>query len=532
MILAVGALAALVGLTPELRAVRVTTIEERTAIRILTSEDVAASPVVREGGEVVVRIAARAAADLVLPPVTQPVAAIRMERGESVSVLRMSVAPEVPFETSHEPGLQTIVFGGRSREEATPAVSRELYARLFPIGSQAAEAPQDTSLGEEATQGLALGPVSFRPQLSGSWVDADIQAFESPISTRARYLQVGPGATASMPLAAGLLVAEYEVRLRFFSNLPNVDQPTHMAGARLELPVGSRVTMRAAHRFTRATLETNLVDPGREYFFDLSRYTLQSTTLGWQLQLGPRLLLDGTLGREGSRFDRSDAGFFTHESRTAAAGLGYDLGGDLRARVSYSYSNVPPPPDRALANTTAHAIEGSLSGQIGPVMTGSLSAGYRSQASPLAQGKSRSYRGLVLGGSLRRDLGHASTLELQLNRSSQLSGFESNSYYLNNAAALALSLPLPFGTWGRASVNGSRNDYPNDALATGKPRRDGILGWSVGLGRSIGWRTSLRLDYRRERRDSSIPGFDVTTDGFTFQASFGPSSPGSGAVRP
>ena len=75
--------------------------------------------------------------------------------------------------------------------------------------------------------------------------------------------------TASMPLGSGQLAAEYEPRLRFFSDIPLVDEPSQFAGLRYEVPIGSRVFLRLGQRYTRATLGATVVDPGREYFYDL-----------------------------------------------------------------------------------------------------------------------------------------------------------------------------------------------------------------------------------------------------------------------
>ena len=83
----------------------------------------------------------------------------------------------------------------------------------------------------------------------------------------------GAGVTASTPVRDGLLTAEYEARLRYFSKIPQVGDTSHLAGARLDMPLGSRTLLRLSHRYTRATLETTVVDPGREYFFDLARFT-------------------------------------------------------------------------------------------------------------------------------------------------------------------------------------------------------------------------------------------------------------------
>jgi hypothetical protein len=178
---------------------------------------------------------------------------------------------------------------------------------------------------------------------------------------------------------------------------------------------------------------------------------------------------------------------------------------------------VPPSPERPIAETYGHTVTGTLMGPIGPVMTGTLGAGWSRRTSPQASGPSRNYDGLVLGASLRRELSHATSLELRLNRAANLSAFEQNAYYVSNSAELALNVPLPFQTTARGSVNVLWNDYPNDASALGEPRRDEIVGWTAGIGRQLGSRSWLRFDYRRQKRDSNLPGYDVTTDGFTVQ---------------
>lgn len=518
-------LPALLGLTvaappSEVRAVRVTSLEDRVALRVLTSDDVPAATVAREGEEVVVTVLAPASAELAAPAPQAPLRAIGVERQAQATVLRLRVAPEVPFEVSHEPGMTTIVFGEQKAAELRGPVTPELYGRLFPTGAQPGAPPAEGEAAPSAAQhgeGIALGRVLLQPALYVSWVDADV-TFQSPQPVADRYLQVTPSLGATAPLRDGRLSLAYEPRLRFFSSIPQLGNTSHLANARLELPVGTRVTMRAAYHFTRALLEANVVDPGREYFFDLSSFTYHDATLGADLSLGPNLsaLVEGTLHK--ARFDRAvSGGFFDFDSRTLRAGLGYDLGGDLRALVSYSYERVPPSPERALVESTAHSVGGQLNGPIGALMTGALSAGYSHRTSPQATGPSRSYDGLVLGGSLRRDLGHSTSLELQLNRAATLSAFETNAYYVTNSAGLALNVPLPLGIAGRGAVQWLRNDYPNPAEALGVPRRDRVFAWSAGLGRQLGARSWLRFDYRRERRESNLPGFDVTTDGFSVQ---------------
>jgi len=170
---------------------------------------------------------------------------------------------------------------------------------------------------------------------------------------------------------------------------------------------------------------------------------------------------------------------------------------------------------------------GTLGGTIAPLTTGSLSVGFRHQTNPLAVAQSASFEGMTLGGTLRRELGHSSSVELSWNRAVDPSSYDTNAYYVTNSLGAAITLALPFELSGRGSVMWLRNDYPNDAPSLPVPRRDDILGWTAGLGRQIGWRSWARADYRRERRDSNLPGYDVTTDGFVVQLGVGLFGPGS-----
>jgi hypothetical protein len=513
----------------EVRAVRATTLDFRPALRVLTSEDVPPGEVVREGDEIVIRVRGVAPDDLALPALETPLSALRLVREPGLTILRVEAVPEVPFEASHEPGMLTVVFGEQPAPELRGAVTPDLYQRLFPTAAQGAGAPEEEGPGldEAEGDGIAFGRATLRPYVSVSWVDADVLPSDSPTPVRDQYLQVAPGVTASLPLVSGLLAAEYEPRLRFFSDIPLVNETSHFLGVRLETPVGSRTFLRLGHRYTRATLETTIVDPGREYFFDLARYSFNETTAVARVDVGARLYTEGQASWLWTRFDQvQDGGFFDYDRRALRAGLGYDVSSDLRATVSYAFERIPPSPDRDLVESSAHSLLGTLAGTIAPLLSGSVTVGVRSQENPLATGESASFKGMTLGAAVRRELGHSSSVELQFNRATEPSSYDTNAYYLTNSVTASLSVPAPLEVWARGSIVLLRNDYPNDAPGLGAPRRDDILGWTVGLGREIGWRAWVRADYRRERRQSNLPGFDLTTDGFVIQLGMGLFGPG------
>lgn len=517
---------------PEVLAVRLTTIDFRPAIRLLVSDDMPAGRVTRDEGEVVIRLPGVAAEDLTAPSeLGPPLTEIRVVREESATEVRVTVAPEVPFEAAFEVGLLTVVFGATPDPAARGPVTPELYGLLFP--SAASERLEDEGAEEDEDfgdhrEGLYVGRVQLLPYLTVSYVDADVLAFNRPEPIRARYLEVAPGITANSAVFTGRLAVEYEPRFRFFSDIPEINETAHFAGVRLDFPLGSRTLLALGHRYTRATLETTVVDPGREYFFGLSRYTFNNTTASARIDVGPSFVLELDAGWRRSSFDRTElTGFFGYDSRAFRAGLGYDLRSDLRVTVSYAYDHVPRPSDRPVAESTAHNVLGTITGQISSLTSGTVTVGWRTQTNPLGSGEGEHFRGVTLGGALSRQLGHSSNLGLTFTRTPSPSGYLGNPYYVNNSLTANLELPLPLQFWIRGTVGFLRNSYPTIDPSIGEPRRDDIWAWTIGVGRHLGWRTWIRADYRREDRDSNVPAFDITTDGFVVQFGIGRTGPGA-----
>ena len=229
---------------------------------------------------------------------------------------------------------------------------------------------------------------------------------------------------------------------------------------------------------------------------------------------------------------QQQAGFFDYDTRTLRAGLGYDMGSDLRATVSYAYERHP-----ALARTgpssrsTAHGVIGTLAGtDRGRSPPARSTVGFRHQTNPLATGESASFDGFTLGGSLRRELGHSSSRRAAVQpRDATLGPTTRTPTTSNNSVvAVAQRARAVRGLGCAASVGCLRNDYPNDAPGARRapPRRHPRLERRASGGSSAG-AACVRADYRRERRDSNVPGYDVTTDGFVVQLGAGPLRPGA-----
>ena len=211
---------------------------------MLVSDDMPPAEIVREGEELLIRLPGVAPENLPLPAVEKPLEGLWIDREGDATVLRVNVAPEVPYETSLEPGMLTVVFGERPSPELRGSVTPELYAQLFPIAALERREDEEEDPFLEDRDGFYLGRIHLQPYLSVSYVDAEILAFENPGLLRARYLEVVPGVTATSPIFTGRFALEFEPRFRFLSDIPEVNQTAYFAGVRFDMPVGARTLLR------------------------------------------------------------------------------------------------------------------------------------------------------------------------------------------------------------------------------------------------------------------------------------------------
>jgi hypothetical protein len=194
---------------------------------------------------------------------------------------------------------------------------------------------------------------------------------------------------------------------------------------------------------------------------------------------------------------------------------------NLRANLLYGYYRTPAPAERPEAESQEHSIDFGLQGEILPLLTGRFSVGWVDQDSPGAGPGGTQFSGLTLGADLTKQFSPSTSLQLTATRATQLSAFEDNAFYVSNGVGAQLSAPLVLELTLSAGAGYHWNEYQTTASALGEPREDRILGWSIGLGRTLTRRAFVRADYRREERDSNVDEFDVTIHSFVIQVGLG-----------
>lgn len=511
--------------------VRSEQVEGRPAVVVVATGPLENVSVKRDGREVVMSLAATAPGPLAMPAVAAPIEAVRIERAPDGVRLAVRVAPEVAYEVRRELARVVLLFG--AVPASPPVSSTELYRGLFPPSAggtegggppAAGEPPAGTVVPEHppeaGREGLHFGAILFKPAATLSYVDADVSLLDTPRTVRDHYAEARPALGIEIPLRDGLMGLDYEARIRRYSRFAEVNDVTHQGNARLQYPVGPSLTVRGSAHLAIGLLETTEVDPGGEYFYGLSHYTRRQFGAGFRVSTGNRLDLDVVGGLDKVTVDRSSS-FFDYERRNVSAGLGIALGPDRRSSINYSFEQVPASPERVEAESRIHTLSGAVEGEILPLLSGRASVGYTRRDSPRGAAGGEHFRGLTFGAQLKREFGRSSNLVVVANRSTELSAFEQNAFYVTTSVQGVLTAPLPLSLSVVAGGGYHVNRYPTAASRLGVPREDRIVDWLVGVGRSITHWAFVRVDYRHDHRNSNIDFFDQDTHAFYAQLGLG-----------
>jgi len=432
---------------------------------------------------------------------------------------RVPSAPTAPSDTAE---LAKRLFPSSAAESTqTGTAVAELYPRLFPAGApQRApeEAVAPTTSGEPIgpEQGLAVGPFRVKAGVDARFVDADTFVQDTPQPTRDQFGALAPRITATAPVSTGQLALEYAPTLRAFGQYVDDNSNSQVASARIEAPLGPNVTFRAGERFVSSVLETREADPGGEYFYGLGRFHKNVIDAGASIMVGPRFSVE-LAGSAGAVDFTQPSSFFSYDTRSASAGLGFELTPNLKAVAAYAYDEVPKPVDRPQAEASASSGTFTLTGDILPLLTGELTVGYRDQTSPNAGVGGTHFSGFTMAGTLTRQIGYASHFTLLLSRATPVSNFQNNGFYVATAIQGTLEAPLPLELRLNAGLGYQWSDYQVPDLQIGQPRADTILGWYVGLRRPISRQLFVSAAYRHETRSSNLGQFDTKTSAFALQ---------------
>jgi hypothetical protein len=511
------------------RVVAITTrpVGAKQAVVIDASSDWGAVAIKRDGPEIVATLSAEADPALTVPSVVLPIKAIDLEPGPGPGELRLrvAVAPDVPYEVRRDGARITLLFGPVL--SPAPSAGLELYRSLFPAQAETTptEAAPEGSSSAPALPGIGFGPLRLQPSLILTYFDAEA-TINGPQPVRDQYFQIQPDLGMQLVLLNGYLRAAYEPHFRLRSDIPEVNAPSHDFDAGLQLPVGQRLSLALSDHYTITTLDTPRADPGREYFFDLGRFTRNDAGGYLEVELGPRLKARVRGSEARVRFSE-EAGFFDYDLDELGGRMDFYLTEQSRLEIEYNHAHVPSPPERPIAESTTDSWLFGLEGELPALIRGKLAVGHESVEAPRAPQAGSSYGGVAATASLTKEIGRTVRVLVDGGRQSYVSAFEQNAFYVSSSINGLVEFPIALGIFGRAGAGYRRNSYQLDADGRNFPRVDDIFDWTLGAGRSLTRWTFLRADVVHDHRDSNLSEFDSRTRTFMIQLGITPFGTGT-----
>ena len=512
-------------------SVQAAALGTRASVSVQSQETLGAVDVGRDGDEIVVRVDGESDGVQPQAPVSPLLQSLTLGSDGSRLVVRIGVAIGTVHEIRRDARSLTILLEPPAAEQPSSTAqtipAADLYRRIFPVSpATAADATDVQMSGESAagtgagasSRGLLLGRVTLSPSLTAGYVDEEYIP-PGAAAQQEQFFQVQPRIDASAPISTGSARLGYEPRLRAGSSAPALRKVSHLADGALDLPLGSNLEVNLSDHFSRGVLETEEVDPGREYFSNLATFTSQQFQSSLHYDLGANVKVDLSARAGGVRFAQP-SGFFNYDSRGASGDLSRELTPNLRLAVGAAYDQVDAPA-RPAASMHAASAQAQLNGDLAPLTRGNIMLGWTRQENPQAPAEARSFNGFTANATIRRDLGYSSTIALTAVRATHPSGFGNDGFFVTTAGQLEVAFLLPFAVSFQGGTGYHVNQYRAVAPEIGRPRRDQITYWSVGLGRAVGRWGFWRVDYRREQRNSNIDTFDNIANTFVVRVGVG-----------
>lgn len=551
------------------------------SVRFVMSGPPTSYSATKEGAEILVRIEATPLPGLSLPAAAGPVRALDLGPAPGFSV-RVSLAEDRPFEIVRESASLRLLLRKRVEVAApapvttatpellglpspspepspAPAVdaaatdTADLYRRLFPSSNDPSSMGPlggNTELGSpenwySETRWLGL---QVRPWVSVSYVDAKTTQVQANTVTADQYWVIQPNAGVGFsPRLGGDREGQWSVnytprfRRQLSLNLPHL--ASHFFDARIDQPLSASFAIYGLYHFSKGVLETDEIDPGREYGIGLNRvvdtslerFKRNSLDVGVKFDVLADTRVDVSVGatkvRYGNdpgeeQFTTGERAFFDYDLRTLNASLRRGFGAGRTLGLLFTVHDMPKQPERSQVEGRGYSYGASLEGEILALTTGRIQVGYRTQKNPNAGAGGRDYKDLAYGAQVAREITDNSSIGFSAERKLYPSNYKENGFYVTDMLRADLNTRLPFSIFVRVSGFFQTNGYetspqPSDATGQLTLRKDKLRGILVGATRQLTSWALLRFDYVGERRDSNLDRFDIKTRALTFQLGLG-----------
>ena len=550
------------------------------SVRFILSGPPSSYSAVKDGDDILVRIEATPLPGLSLPAAAGPIRALEFGPAPGFSV-RLGLSEIRPYEIVRESASLRLVLRKRAEAVAPPPPvatptpdplaipspsptpspvpvveptatdTADLYRRLFPSTSD----PSSVGPLEGSTPGGSPGNwysdtrwlgLQVRPWVSVSYVDAKTTEVQVNAVTADQYWVIQPniGVGITPRLGGdreGQWFVNYTPRFRRQLSLSLPHLTSHFFDASIDQALAASFAVYGTYHYSQGVLETDEIDPGREYGIGLNRvvdtslerFKRDSFTAGVKFDFLADTKADVNVGKTKVRYGNDpgepvagERAFFDYNTRTLNASLRHGLGESRTLGLVFGVQDTPTQPERKQVEGRGYTYGASLEGEILALTTGRILLGYRTQKNPNAGIGGRDYKDFAYGAQLARQITDDTSLGFSADRKVYLSNYEDNGFYVADTLRADLNTRLPFTLFLRAGAYFQTNGYqtsPQLSESTGQLtlRKDKLRGLTIGVTRTLTNWAFLRFDYTTERRDSNLDRFDINTRVFTFQLGLG-----------
>ena len=520
----------------------------------------------REGAEVVVRFSAEPKPEAGIPVAVDPIKALALGT-EAMFSLRVSVPESWSHEMLREASSLRLVLHPRAAPpvaepspagqpppqptrtpEATAADTADLYRRLFPsVTDGVAPTPERTEAMSKQNwySDFTWGGLQAKPWVSVSYINGKTTLVDAKQVTSDGYWVIQPnlgiGLTPHIGSGEGQWKVNYSPRFRRSVDFALPGLTSHFVDVGIDQTLSSLGSIYGTYHYSQGILETEEVDPGREYGIGLNRvidtslqrFRRQGFGLGVHFDFLADTQVD--IGANTSRLkfgnDPKDANlapgpraFFNYDTRSVNASIRHGAGEGRFLSFVFGATDTPAQTERKQIEGRGYTYGASIDGEIAALTTGRLMFGYRTQKNPNAGAGGRDYKDVNYGAQVVRQFSDEWNLGLSADRKLYVSAFADNGFYVADGLRGDLNGRLPLAFFIRGSVGLQVNNYkasPQVEGTTSILRKDKLRSWSIGLSRNIFSWAYLRADYTSERRNSNLNRFDINTRALTVQLALG-----------
>jgi hypothetical protein len=358
--------------------------------------------------------------------------------------------------------------------------------------------------GPNPDESIAVGPFLFSPAVQLNWQYRDNIFFTPTDEVADQVYTARARLQFELPVSESFLLFSYTPQYRDYQDYELDDKWSHFVDFLGGFVFSNGLLLDTTYKYMVGNLENREVDPGGELFWGDRWYKKHFAALNLSYWIS---------GTDGINFmadytdvDHEDPDLWYPYTQTViGAGWLHHLSEILVMNLAYRHTDFTPDDTFSFRDSSSDEVTVGFRGMVNAVLKADVVVGYRRTTYDVQAGDPDipDFSGLIARGFLNWDLGHGSSVRLDVLRSDYPSNYGVNANYVATGGSFQYQYEKNRFR-GQARARYQVNDYAVPDILTGQDREDPITTFGLGLGYRFGPYLSLWGGYLYENRDSTI----------------------------